>query len=1037
MKVKLLLAVLILPFSTLAQQADTVGVARQVDSLNQVAFALSGKSKYKEALVISEAAEKLAIEKVGRESAEYARAHFYSSVLLQNTNKYAEAEACLLEVKSIQEKLISREHPDYATTLYQLGTNYYYRGNFPAALASMSASYQIREKVLGKNHQQYGESLYFLAFLLRRTRDPEGAESLLLEYVAFNEKKYGNTHFEYARSLSDLALLYANDKAEYQKAEANQIAALSIMEKAVGKSNATYALTLNYLGALYLKTGEYEKAEPLLLEALAIQKKVNARLRQQAITLDNLGQAYTALGNYDKAEAFVLESQVLYEQKIGMENPNYINSLRTLSEIYLKKGDLKQAEQYYLRNAEKVVKMVGKEHRDYAILLSYCSYIYMQMNDYAKAEQVLQESQSIYQHLSLQDQPGYAFTLLTMANLYIEIGKYEQAEPMLLNAKAILEKTVGKEFGNYAETLNALATLYWNQKRLIEAQPYLLAGTECQRNNLLKGTQHLSERELAAYFQNFATGLSREFSFAQAQPEASSACYDNILFQKGFLLNTVSRLAKLANSNPAAAEQYQLLQSYRRRLAAEYTQPTAERDSTKIASLEQKANTLEKELVREVAGYGEAIRQVRWQQVQAALQPGEVAIEFVDYPYFDPRPTDSVMYAALIIRPGDAQPLFIPLFEKKELLPLLRGATGGNNFLKINALYAAKPFNAGQKSPYELIWKPLEAALKNASTIYCSPAGLLHYLNLAAIPAPNGQPFGATQHLVLLGSTRSLVIPNTANNFPTTDAYLAGGIRYESDSSALSTSITSRTVGTRSFEASSSFTFYPDSNTTRAGDLQYLPATANEVRQIGQMLRAAHFSAEVDTGFFASEEAFRRLGIGKPAPRMLHLATHGYFFPDPKDKKTKWTGQEPIFKMSEHPMIRSGLIMAGAKKAWLTGKHPAGQEDGILTAYEISQMNLSNTELVVLSACETGLGQVSGNEGVYGLQRAFKIAGAKYLIMSLWKVDDRSTQAFMAEFYKQWLQVKLPIPQAFQAAQKAMRVKSPDPYNWAGFVLIE
>ena len=136
-------------------------------------------------------------------------------------------------------------------------------------------------------------------------------------------------------------------------------------------------------------------------------------------------------------------------------------------------------------------------------------------------------------------------------------------------------------------------------------------------------------------------------------------------------------------------------------------------------------------------------------------------------------------------------------------------------------------------------------------------------------------------------------------------------------------------------------------------------------------------------------------------------------------------------------MIRSGLLMAGAKQAWLTGKHPEGQEDGILTAYEISQMNLSNTELVVLSACETGLGQVSGNEGVYGLQRAFKIAGAKYLIMSLWKVDDRSTAAFMAKFYQQWLQEKQTIPEAFRTAQQAMRTQSPGAYDWAGFVLIE
>jgi CHAT domain-containing protein len=268
------------------------------------------------------------------------------------------------------------------------------------------------------------------------------------------------------------------------------------------------------------------------------------------------------------------------------------------------------------------------------------------------------------------------------------------------------------------------------------------------------------------------------------------------------------------------------------------------------------------------------------------------------------------------------------------------------------------------------------------------------------------------------------------------DAYLAGGIRYDTDSIAISYAL--RDLGTRSVEITSTIEFQPDSASARAGALNYLPATATEVREIGQMLRTASFSTKIDTGFYATEEAFRSLGVGKPSPRIVHLATHGYFFPDPKGKNTKDNfGQEPVFKMSEHPMIRSGLILAGAKQAWLTGKHPEGQEDGVLTAYEISQMNLSNTELVVLSACETGLGQVSGTEGVYGLQRAFKIAGVKYLIMSLWKVDDRSTQTFMAEFYRQWLQEKRTIPQAFQAAQKSMRAQSPNPYDWAGFVLIE
>ncbi|MDV7396359.1 CHAT domain-containing protein, partial [Arthrospira platensis SPKY1] len=145
------------------------------------------------------------------------------------------------------------------------------------------------------------------------------------------------------------------------------------------------------------------------------------------------------------------------------------------------------------------------------------------------------------------------------------------------------------------------------------------------------------------------------------------------------------------------------------------------------------------------------------------------------------------------------------------------------------------------------------------------------------------------------------------------------------------------------------------------------------------------------------------------------------------------------FKWSDNPMMRSGLVLAGGNHAWQHGRplYP-GLEDGILTAQDITQMNLRNTELVVLSACETGLGDIQGNEGVYGLQRAFKIAGAQYLIMSLWRVPDEETAEFMEKFYRYWLEGKLPIRNAFREAQREMRRKYENkPHKWAGFVLVE
>lgn len=192
---------------------------------------------------------------------------------------------------------------------------------------------------------------------------------------------------------------------------------------------------------------------------------------------------------------------------------------------------------------------------------------------------------------------------------------------------------------------------------------------------------------------------------------------------------------------------------------------------------------------------------------------------------------------------------------------------------------------------------------------------------------------------------------------------------------------------------------------------------------------------ELAAQYAATEEAFKQMGKNAPSPRIIHVATHGFFFPDPKTEKQG--NQEPVFKTSDNPMIRSGLILAGANHAWKTGLPLANLEDGILTAYEISQLDLRHTDLVVLSACETGLGQIAGNEGVYGLQRAFKIAGARHLVMSLWQVPDYQTQELMTIFYQKMLLENMPVQVALQAAQEEMRQRNYEPYYWAGFVLIE
>jgi CHAT domain-containing protein len=224
-------------------------------------------------------------------------------------------------------------------------------------------------------------------------------------------------------------------------------------------------------------------------------------------------------------------------------------------------------------------------------------------------------------------------------------------------------------------------------------------------------------------------------------------------------------------------------------------------------------------------------------------------------------------------------------------------------------------------------------------------------------------------------------------------------------------------------------------STLRGGSWKYLKFSEKETANIAAIIGKAGIPATTFGGYEATEEAFKKIGKDRDSPRILHLSTHGYFFPDSKSGGDG--ASDPVFKTSEHPMIRSGLILAGGNHAWQTGKPLGRREDGVLTAYEISQMNLAATELVVLSACETGLGDIRGNEGVYGLQRAFKIAGAKNLLMSLWQVPDFQTQELMTLFYQKWLLEKMPVRKALHTAQEEMRAKGYEPFYWAGFVLVE
>lgn len=296
-------------------------------------------------------------------------------------------------------------------------------------------------------------------------------------------------------------------------------------------------------------------------------------------------------------------------------------------------------------------------------------------------------------------------------------------------------------------------------------------------------------------------------------------------------------------------------------------------------------------------------------------------------------------------------------------------------------------------------------------------------------------------HLVLhssIHSTKSVI--NATPQQSKEEVVLFGGIDYDYDATLVGGPIASqeeqrdplRSIG--SMQWSQADTGYHISKWT------YLPFSHKEVKRIRDICMGSNVKSSIYSGIEASEEKFKSLGSyrsSNSSPFVIHLSTHGFFFSD-LDSKSSVLNYRNIVNHSSNPMLRSGLLLAGANKSWFDSNAALSQsEDGVLSADEISLMDLSATKLVILSACESGLGEIQGNEGVYGLQRAFKIAGVQSMIMSLWQVPDKQTAELMELFYENWLVKGMSIRISLQTAQKTLRDKRLEPYYWAGFILLE
>ena len=981
-------------------------------------------------------------EVLGENHPDYATSLNNLGLLYYAQGNFSAAEQYYLESLRIRKEVLGENHPDYAMSLHNLGELYYTQGHYSAAEQYYLKSLRIRKEVLGENHPNYAKSLYALGNLYYEIGNYSEAEGYHIRAMYAREEVLGENHPDYAMSLNDLGCLY-NTMALYPLARIYLLKAAKIYETIWGKNHPTYIATLNNLANCYLGVGYYSLAERYYLEVIRLCNLCNEKgSHNYATYLNNLGELYYRLGNYSAAEQYYLESLRTYQEVLGENHPDYAIPLNNLGSLHKRLGNYSEAERYLSESLQITKDLLGEEHSMYATVLDNLGCLYVDSGNYINAERYLMESLRIRKGMFREDHPDYAISLHSLGALYEVMENYSKSEIYYLQSLQIIKEVLGDEHYDYARNLKCLGGLYYVLGNYSKACNYFLEAFNIEKHNFLTSLSYMTEYERALFWETIQDGF--EYTYPRltyryhfTKPSISTFAYDNELFRKGLLLNSADAVRRsiLESGDSVLIEQWnELTEAKQVVMHLEEKEPT----SSQLDIYRHRADSLEKQMTISSAAFRQSKEQwnINWERVKKQLSKNEVAIEYFSAPISK----DSTMYCALLLRHNSKYPELIPLFEENEVTNITSAVSKSvENSLLYH--YTKKGAELTQK-----VWSSVLSKIKPGETIYFAPTGVLHQLAIEYLPVDSARTMSDVYNMVRLSSTREIVTNKSKESYKSAVVY--GGIVYDADGQSLLTE--SNRYASQDLVVSRGI----ESDTLNRGTVGYLSGTLEEANHINVLLKENNIAATLYSALRANEESFKSLS-GKHN-NILHIATHGFTWTDSTARKQDYFADRMKMQLMGDnqpkgpiidPLNRCGLLFAGANTA-LQGKSrelPEGVQDGILTAKEISLVDLRDAEVVVLSACETAKGDIT-SEGVFGLQRAFKMAGVQTIIMSLWKVSDEATQLLMSEFFTNWIAKRQPKREAFKNAQNAVRyavdeygdyIYKDKPYYWAGFVMLD
>lgn len=834
--------------------------------------------------------------------------------------------------------------------------------------------------------------------LLPRDASSDAVQNDMEFYVQY----YNDEHAKKILSLADTL----NASAQWGEA-----ATLYLDIAATTNNNPIAKATLQEMAAMnYINLEDFQSAESLLLDNIEILD-TNKKSKVYRRTLSQLSNLYSAIHNYSKAKDYAAEAKFRYEEALDFSR-GYILCLHRCATLERGNGnyflallleDIALQELYRNKTFGVISGQAISREQFLANLLSSASLHYNQVGFWNEAYANLEAAIKIAESNNLDASTYYG----NMADLCIAARNFDRAVSACQKAYKLSDSE-----NNKMKIGTTLCLTQFLARQKVSADIV----TQCSQNlqSLVNKTFSFTSMDERKNFWSYFEYYFPLLNFLTYQTDDHDLCgqiYNNILVEKGLLLRTTNSLRDQI-LNVGKQEDIQMYDHLLQLRGLLPSLPTKEYSSA-INEIE----TIDKYLTRKYSAYANFTNsnEVTWDKIRDCLSENDMALEFYNIPkatwHEDGKDLEGeYQYCAVIIKKEYEQPRIIPLCTEGRLKSIPR-----EDYYETDSIY-------------NLIWKPLEDELKGIHNIYFSADRDLHKIGIEYAPLPGDGIIGDRYTFYRVSSTR--VLAENRNKSSKETAVLYGGLRYDLGKDELIAE--SRSGNYHPASVSRAFT----NDNLRYG-VKYLPGTLKEVEAISHKFSG---NPHLITGISGTEESFKSL-TGS-AIDIIHLATHGFFWSEEDAQKRNYVTflnlvNRTAQSAEDNALMRSGLFFSGANIGLKGEELPDDVEDGVLTALELSNMNLGHVDMVVMSACESGLGETSG-EGVFGLQRGFKLAGANTLLMSLWKVDDTATQKLMIEFYKHYLSGKSK-QMSLHLAQESLRKSSEysDPQYWAAFILLD